>query len=334
VTAPLGAITGWLLFATLVIALGSLAGRWVLAPQCGRAPAEGPTPSDVDPPGSTTAVADPRGSTTAVADLRGSRTVVADLVDSAARVGLLAALLLPIAMGLVFLRQLAEFRDPFVPWTEDAALLLGTSWGRTWIIAASTSLVAPIVFRLCRGGRRGAWPVATLVVVALSAFPALTGHAAGAEGLRPVTLVADTLHVLAAGTWLGGLAFVLFAERRHRLAFPEDTSLLPVLVPAFSRLAIVSVAVLMVTGVVASWVHLGSLAALTATDYGRLLSIKLILVGMVLVLGATNWRVLTPRLGAPGGPAALRRAAVAELALGQLVLLVTAVLVRTSPLAP
>lgn len=326
-TASLGAITGWLLFAALVLAVGSLTGRWLLAPRVGRGPmdeARGPMdeargPMDV----------------AAGSSVDNAATVAtrAELVDGAARLGFLAALLLPIALGLVLWRQLAEFRDPFAPWTEDAALLLGTSWGHTWTAAAIGAILAPLVFALCRARRGWAWPVATLVVVGLSAFPALTGHAAGTEGLRPVTLVADTLHVLAAGAWIGGLAFVLFVERRHGLSAP-GTSLLPVLVPLFSRLAIVGVAVLVVTGVVASWVHLGGLAALATTDYGRLLSIKLILVAVVLSLGATNWRVLTPRLGSPGGPADLYRAALAELALGQLVLLVTAVLVRTSPMAP
>lgn len=302
-TASLAAITGWLLFAALVLASGSLTGRWLIVPRTGAA---APRPAD------------------------GTRR---ELLDSAARLGFLAALLLPVAMALVFLRQLAEFRDPFATWGEDALLLSGTAWGGTWKVAAAASVAAPFAFALCRAGRPGAWVAATLLVVGLCAFPALTGHAAGTQALRPVTLVADTLHVLAAGCWMGGLAFVLFAERRRSRAQP-DASLLPELVPLFSPVAVVSVAVLVATGVLASWVHLGGLAALSTTDYGRFLSIKLILVAIVLALGATNWRVLTARLGSPDGVDALRRSALTELAVGQLVLLVTAVLVRTSPMGP
>jgi copper resistance protein D len=307
VPAPLGAITGWLLFTALVLASGSLTGRWLIVPRVGSVAS-----SPLDPAGERT-----RG----------------ELLESATRLGLLAALVLPVAMGLVFLRQLAEFRDPFASWTEDALLLSGTAWGLAWKVAAVASVAAPIVFALCRPDRRGAWAAATLLVIGLCTFPALTGHAAGTGALRPVTLVADTLHVLAAGCWMGGLAFVLFAERR-RSRIEAEGSLLPELVPVFSRVAVVSVAVLVATGVLASWVHLGSLAALSTTDYGRFLSIKLILVAMVMALGVTNWKVLAPRLGSAEGVDALRRAALAELALGQLVLLVTAVLVRTSPLGP
>ena len=70
---------------------------------------------------------------------------------------------------------------------------------------------------------------------------------------------------------------------------------------------------------------------LLTTPYGRTLSLKLLLVGGVLALGAMNARVWTPRLDTDHGARALRRTAGVELLLGQLVLLVTAILVRTSP---
>ena len=50
------------------------------------------------------------------------------------RLGRMGGVTLPVALSLVFLRQLQEFRDPFASWTEDAQLLaLGTNWGTTWI---------------------------------------------------------------------------------------------------------------------------------------------------------------------------------------------------------
>jgi putative copper export protein len=322
VTALLGGFTGWLLFAALLLALGSVCARWLLVPRATPAPPSGS--------GSSTNAAASGASGGSAAD--GPPPAASHLLDTAARLGLFATLLLPLAMGLVFHRQLSEFRDPFVPWREDASLLLtGTSWGRTWLVGTFVALAAVAALGLCRAGIRGSWPLATVMLLALATFPALTGHAAGAEALRPLTLTADTLHVLAAGSWIGGLAFVLYAERRWRRA-GANGSLLPVLVPAFSRVAITSVVTLVATGSIASWVHLESVSALVSTPYGRLLSIKLLLVAMVLAMGAVNWRVLTPRLGDPDGAVALRRAALVELTVAQLVLVVTAVLVRTSPL--
>lgn len=249
---------------------------------------------------------------------------------AAARFGTWCALLLLPAMGLVFLRQLLEFRDPFVPWRDDALLLLtGTTWGRTFIGGAALSLLAPVALALARAGREAAWPVATAGVLALGAFPALTGHAAAGEGLmRFSTLAADTLHVWAAGAWMGGLAAVLFVDRDVARA---GTDPLQALVQAFSPVAVVSVALLVGTGLFASWVHLPAISTLWSEPYGRRLALKLGLVTLVLSLGWLNWRRRTPELAEPGGAAALRRSAWLELAVAQLVLLITALLVRTPP---
>jgi putative copper export protein len=96
----------------------------------------------------------------------------------------------------------------------------------------------------------------------------------------------------------------------------------------------VCVASLATTGLFAAWAHLPSVGALVSTGYGRLLVLKLALVAVVLGLGALNWKKLTPRLHEAGGTNTLRRAAAVELLAAQLVLLVTALLVRTSPMGP
>jgi copper resistance protein D len=249
------------------------------------------------------------------------------------RFGLYASALLPLAFGMVFLRQLLEFRDPFVPWTEDAVLLLrGTDWGRTYILAAVLALLAPLAFATSRVWRGPGWAVASVLVLALGTFPALTGHANAGEGwIRATTLSADVLHVWAAGAWVGGLAGILFLEWTVDGSGRGGGSVLPSLVPAFSPVAVGGVATLVITGILAAWVHLPGLSALVDGAYGRTLLIKLGAVGAVMGLGWLNWRRHTPRLGQTSGPGTLRRAAALELAIAQIVLLVTAVLVRTPP---
>ncbi len=290
---------GWLLFTSLVLCTGTIVGRWLILP---RTTAHG-TPSS-------------------------------DWMDGeAARLGLWASLLLPVALSAFLVRQFLEFRDPFAPWQEDARLLLeGTSWGSTWLLGFAGSLVLCAALLLAKKGVRVGWWVATPVVALLSVFPALTGHAGGEEELRFLAISADVLHVWAAGAWMGGLGFVLFIESRWRRSRLEGDphSLLPQLVPIFSPIAMVSVGILAGTGLFASWLHLPSVSALWTSDYGRLLSLKLLLVGMVLGLGALNWKRLGPKLGQPSANDALRRAASTELLIAQLVLFVTAVLVRTS----
>jgi copper transport protein len=109
-----------------------------------------------------------------------------------------------------------------------------------------------------------------------------------------------------------------------------DTSLLPRLIPSFSRVAMVSVGVLLVTGGLASFRELDHIADLWTSSYGRLLSIKLGLAALVLGLGGLNWRRITPLLGLESGQRSMRRSATTEFVLANAILLVTALLVRTS----
>ena len=290
------ALTGWLLFSGLTLAIGAVVVRWAILPRATPASAAG-----------------------------------RDWLDRhAARAGSLGALALPLAIGLYFFRQLQEFRDPFARWTEDATLLLSTGWGTSWKWAVAGCLAAPALFWAARRGSRWAWPVATLVLLALAAFPAFTGHAAAAETRRALALTLDTVHVWAASGWVGGLATLLYLEWRWRRAEPGG-SLLPELVPPFSAVAIACVATLAVTGAVSAWTILPDVDTLFAPGYGRVLLLKLALVAAVLALGGLNFRIFTPRLGTAVGNAAMRRSATVELIVAQVVLVVTALLVRTSP---
>lgn len=282
--------TGWLLFLSIGLAGGAVAVRWCVLPRSGvGAPASG----------------------------------------AAARIGSRAAVGIALALVLVFVRQLLEFRDPYATWSEDAELLLGTAWGRSWKAALSIAVATIPMFLFARRGRAAAWGIATAAVLALGGFPALTGHA-NAGDARWLTLAADTLHVWAVAGWIGGIAVILLLDRGARRE--GGVGLLAELVPRFSPLAMACVGTLAVTGAVGSWVHLDGLGALVATDYGRLLLLKLALVAVVLTLGAINYRRLTPRLGDPAGDAAMRRSATVEFLVANAVLIVTAALVRTSPM--
>lgn len=295
------AAVGWLFFATLIAAWGAASSRWLIVP-------------------------------------RASRHSHDTLVATARSLGMTAGTLLILAMGFVFWRQLADFRDPFVPWREDAALLLTTSWGRTWmwgmagsVLLSGLFLVTPVA-RETVPDRRAAWAGATAVAAAMCAFPAFTGHAAGSESLRWLLIPADIVHVLAAGSWIGGLLFVLCAEWANRRCTGQGGDIITEVVPLFSPVALVSAGVLIATGTLAAFFHVESPRALIESTYGRLLLAKVALVLAVLVLGAINWRRLTPRLRDEGGPEALRLSATRELIVAHVVILVTALLVRTSPM--
>ena len=243
-----------------------------------------------------------------------------------------------VGMGLVLWRQLRDFRDPLVPWAEDAGVLLATPWGLAWKLAVVGAFVLLGAFALSAPRsdgspiRQSAWVAARVVAGAMCAFPAFTGHAVSTGGLRWLTVPADILHVLAAGTWIGGLFFVLVAERRERRRTGRGNALLGEVVPYFSPVALVSAAVLIGTGSFAATVHVESLEALVASQYGRFLLTKIGLVTVVLILGAINWRRHAPRLWGAGGARPLRKNAILELVVAHAVILLTAVLTRTPPL--
>ncbi len=236
-----------------------------------------------------------------------------------------------VGLGLLFSGQLIAFRDPFSPWLAEARLLLlGTAWGRTWIAVLAVTAFAGLAFRVARRGRGWAWILAAGLAALIGLYPAIAGHAIASDRLQALAVVGDAMHVWAAGSWIGGLGVLLFLELNWRRR-DGGGSLLPQMVPAFSKMAVSSVAILALTGLFSAWLHLPTFGALFTSTYGRLLTGKLVVVAMILALGAWNWRRLTPALSDPSGPDRLRRAALYELVLGQVALAVTAVFVGTAP---
>lgn len=299
----------WLFFAGLILAAAGLLGRFhlgVALPELELHDAEDPGPAE-----ESSAPGGPPGFGLSLILLR------------------IGALLLVAGIAAIFLRQLIQFRDPFVPWQEDANLLLnGTEWGTTWVRGAVGTVILMAAALSGRFLPRAAWVVAAVCIGMLMAFPAFTGHASTGEP-RWLSLGADTLHVLGATLWIGGLTFLISAV----WSAPRSSRGLTLMavVPRFSPLAVVAVGMLMVTGVYASWIHLESVSSLWATTYGRVLSAKVLLVGVVMLLGAINWKRLTPQLGTDAGNAGMVRAASIELTLAHLVLVVTAFLIQTTP---
>lgn len=188
--------------------------------------------------------------------------------------------------------------------------------------------------RTCRAPIPGApWLLAGVGALALAFAPALSGHAAAVPRLGPLAILADALHVLAAGGWIGGLLVLVAAgiPAAMRLERDERGPAVAALVNAFSPTALAFAGTLMLTGLFAAWLHMGSVPALWESGYGRTLLVKLGVLSGVFATGAYNWLKVRPALGDELGATRLRRSARVEIAIGALVLLVTAVLVATAP---
>lgn len=217
--------------------------------------------------------------------------------------------------------------------TLIATMLSRTTWGWGWVLQAVGGIVAVAGFLAARGGRRAGWAVATLGVAVLAFTPALSGHAAAVPRLTPLAVLADGLHVMGAGGWLGSLLFVIAIGIPAARRLPEGARGRAVadLVNAFSPTALVFAGIAAATGVFSAWLHLDAVSALWRSEYGRTLLLKLVVLSGVVATAAYNWRRVRPALGNAEGADRIQRSATLELAGGALVLVVTAVLVATPP---
>jgi len=205
-------------------------------------------------------------------------------------------------------------------------MLNDTAWGRAWVLQAFliTLLGAALAWAV-RGRDRAPALLAAVAVAGLAAVPALSGHAAGADGVAWLVVANDTLHVAAAGAWLGTLAILMTRVLPLLGTAPDGARVQAEAVDAFSPLALAAAGVVAASGVINALMHLDAVSQLWATTYGRALLLKLLFVAAAMGGGFINWRVVRPRLGG-GDLARLRIVAGGELFFALLILLATAVL--------
>lgn len=254
----------------------------------------------------------------------------------ASRVGVWAAA----ALGLVTLVRLAAqsyaLHGPVG--LTDRSLLLGilqsTRWGWGWMVQMIGVVLAGWGLGRHVGHasvRTRAWFIAWIGGGLLALSLAMSGHAMSVPTRPALSVVADTLHVVASGAWMGSLLMVLIigvpTARRHLGdAWPAAVA---ALVSGLHPVALGAVAVLSATGAYAAWLHVGHVDALWQTGYGRTLLVKLALVATAIAFGGYNARRVRPALVTMDGVRRFQRAAAIELMAGLGVLLITAVLVAT-----
>ncbi|MGH7481824.1 MAG: CopD family protein, partial [Longimicrobiales bacterium] len=251
--------------------------------------------------------------------------------DRAVRIGVGAVGLLAVALILRLYAQLYALHGPGQGLDAEriGSLLTGTTWGLGWQLQAVGIVVAASGFAVSRRRARAGWALAALGATLLAFTPALSGHAAGAQDLAWLAILAHGLHVLGAGGWLGGLLIVVTAGIPVALRQPAGRGTAAALVNAFSPTALFFGGLVIATGVLSAWLHVGVVSALWTTDYGRTLLLKLGVLSLVFGTGAYNWLKVRPTLGESAAVGRLRRSAGVELTVAVIVLAVTAVLVAT-----
>jgi putative copper export protein/mono/diheme cytochrome c family protein len=190
-------------------------------------------------------------------------------------------------------------------------VLSATVVGHSVLLRAAFWLVALVIAR-----RHPAWAILPAGIAA--ALHGSVGHAAATEDLW--LRAAMTLHLLAAGAWLGGLLPLYLALREDD---PGSVA------RRFSWLGVVCVATLGATALVLANALAGGLPGLVGTAYGWVLLTKIGLFLGMLALAARNRFVLTPRLA--GAPRALDRSVAVEIGLGVVLVGAAALLASLPP---
>ncbi len=237
-------------------------------------------------------------------------------------------------------------------WMVWATLAVAIASGAGWLVWLASDIYAASLLNVCLHG--GAWSVLTetrfgqvwlsrlalalslgalmgwpglrllqlAVACCLLALLAFIGHAgASPDDSGNAQLAADILHLLAAGTWIGGLPALTLLLHQARRAGDIASSAAAAATRRFSAIGVAAVGTLLATGAINSWYMLSGPRDLIATDYGRLILLKIGLFAAMVGIAAVNRFHLTPQLAVPTAMRALQRNSLAEIGLGLCVFL-------------
>ncbi len=203
---------------------------------------------------------------------------------------------------------------------------LGTSIGSAALLRAVPVAAGGVlvVIGLVRRSLRGRWTLMGLGVLGAAAMlsDALASHAAAGD-LVPLEVAVQWLHIAAAGTWLGGLLALLLTIP----GVPGEVS--GRAARRFAWSATVGIALVAGTGLLRAIAEVGSLDALFTTGFGLVVVAKSALIVALAGLGAVNHFRNAPR--ASRTLRGLRVVGGSELAIGAVVLVLSATLVNLAP---
>jgi putative copper resistance protein D len=185
------------------------------------------------------------------------------------------------------------------------------------------AVLGAVMAFLAPRARRVGQPRSALVAAALGVVPLLiAGHAATASS-HYVAAQSLVVHVLGASLWAGGLLVIVVHVRSDRAALASA-------LPGFSRLAVGCFAAVALSGLLGSWVRLGTSWETWHTTYGALVAAKGAALVVLGLLGAAHRRWTLSRLAA-GAPHAFARLAAVEVLVMAAAAALAVVLARTAP---
>ena len=189
---------------------------------------------------------------------------------------------------------------------------------------AASLLLALLLFRTGPRANRALLLAAAAVVLVAAT---LTTHAAARLGDRALLLGVSALHQLGAAIWIGGLpAFIAALARTQTQADRRAIG------ARFSRMSMLGVACILLSGIAMSLTYIASWDALYGTAYGVMVVAKITMFALLLLLGLGNFLTVARLRWDPATPTArLQRFAEIELALGIAIFFAAASLTSVPP---
>lgn len=221
------------------------------------------------------------------------RPLITGLSIAAIGLSILSIVVMTASMAGVSLRDV----DP----SAVTAMITDTPMGHAWgVRMAALALTTLIAIALKRPTARIRLSFATFGAAVALASLAWAGHGAAGEGAAGgIQLIADIIHLGAAGAWIGALAALAFLLFRPLAgAAEDDIRLTHRAFDGFSTAGTIIVGLIVATGLINGYALVGPRNILSApsTLYGQVLIAKLVLFGAMLGLAGANRYHLTPAL--------------------------------------
>ena len=218
-------------------------------------------------------------------------------------------------------------------YVNSAVLMTTAEIGFSEVVGANFFISGSIVLAAASVALVVAWtrwrfatwllPVLALVVLGASL---MTNHAASRMEGRPLLVALTMIHEAATGLWIGGLPFLvlgLFRDKNKNARW--------YMTERFSRMALVSVIAIALSGLGMSLLYIGSWRAVLGTAYGVMVVAKASMLGVLLLLGGVNFLLLRNAASKDEVMPRLRRLIEAEVGIGITVILTAASLTSQPP---
>jgi len=186
--------------------------------------------------------------------------------------------------------------------------LFGSMIGRVELLRTALAVLTLWAIALARH-RKLALVIGTACLVVSGAI----GHPAAIDPILAVP--AKILHLLAATAWLGGLVWLVWLAMSDEAAARVEAG-------RVSSIALVSVIVIVLSGLAQAVMFLNTAGDLTHSSYGKLVLAKIIGVAILIGYGAYNRFGLLPTIAVTDSPARLARSVRQEIALIMILILI------------